>query len=165
MNEYDSERIAKIRRKLWIFIVFPLATILTVAIIFFFSTYEQPGTSNKTIVISYPEGPLNFYESSDGYQLSISEYETVCKNTHSLTTGTILKANLYNSNASQLYNNNGKIIDSSSIEWNSSSKKCYAEYKISGLLDGSNLVVTVSGQVLSFINNGEKFLVDSIRNY
>ena len=109
---------------------------------------------------SYPKGDLNFFQSDNGYQLSLSEYETVCKNTKSFTNGAISSANItYNSQAQKLYNNNGNIIDSSSVRWDNSSKKCLAEYKISGLLNGSNITAVVSGQVLGFFNNEKNFLV------
>tara|TARA_Y100000591_G_C21355235_1_gene461332 strand:+ start:90 stop:557 length:468 start_codon:yes stop_codon:yes gene_type:complete len=137
-------------------------------LIYFFTTYEEPKKSSKTtksIVSSYPKGDLNFYQSNNGYHLSLSEYEKVCKNTNGFTKGAITSANLFNSQAEKLYNNNGNIIDSSSVRWDNSSKKCFAEYKISGLLNGSNITTVVSGQVLSFFNNEKKFLVRNIKNY
>ena len=140
-----------------------LYAIVVPLIIYFFATYEEPkksSKSTKSIVSSYPKGELNFFQSNKGYQLSLSEYETVCKNTKGFTKGAITSANLtYNSQAKKLYNNNGNIIDSSSVRWDNSSKKCFAEYKISGLLNGSNITTVVSGQVLGFFNNEKKFLV------
>ena len=40
---------------------------------------DKTEESADTIISSLPSGRLNFYESSDGYQLSPSEYEAVCK--------------------------------------------------------------------------------------
>ena len=42
---------------------------------------EKIVENEETVISSLPSGRLNFYESSDGYQLSPSEYEAVCKNT------------------------------------------------------------------------------------
>ena len=36
---------------------------------------------NETVVASLPKGRLNFFEGNEGYKLSASEYEAVCKNT------------------------------------------------------------------------------------
>ena len=42
---------------------------------------DEIADSLDAIISSLPSGRLNFYESIDGYQLSASEYEAVCKNT------------------------------------------------------------------------------------
>ena len=51
---------------------------------------DKTAGSDKTaeidkVITSLPRGRLNFYESSEGHQLSLSEYETVCKNTKIVT--------------------------------------------------------------------------------
>ncbi len=48
------------------------------------------------VITSLPRGRLNFYESANGHQLSLSEYETVCKNTKIVTQRAIMGANITN---------------------------------------------------------------------
>jgi len=46
------------------------------------NTAESVNTAEiDKVITSLPRGRLNFYESSEGHQLSASEYEAVCKNT------------------------------------------------------------------------------------
>ena len=37
------------------------------------------------VITSLPRGRLNFYESTEGHKLSLTEYEAVCKNTKIVT--------------------------------------------------------------------------------
>ena len=49
-------------------------------------TAESVNTAEiDKVITSLPRGKLNFYESSEGHQLSLSEYEAVCKNTKIVT--------------------------------------------------------------------------------
>ena len=73
------------------------------------------------VITSLPRGRLNFFEGSEGYQLSMSEYEAVCKNTKIVTQRSIMGANITNYSATQLYFDNGNKIDKYSVEWDSSS--------------------------------------------
>ncbi|MAH54453.1 MAG: hypothetical protein CMI68_06050, partial [Candidatus Pelagibacter sp.] len=82
------------------------------------------------VITSLPRGRLNFYESSEGHQLSPSEYEAVCKNTKIVTQRAMMGANILNFSATQLYFDNGNKIDERSVKWNGSSNKCFAEYTI-----------------------------------
>ena len=41
-------------------------------------------------------------------------------------------ANITNYKAKQLYTDNGNLIDKYSVKWDSSSKKCFAEYNDKG---------------------------------
>jgi len=66
---------------------------------------------DKTVITSLPRGRLNFYESSEGHQLSPSEYEAVCKNTKIVTQRSIMGANILNFSATQLYFDYGNKID------------------------------------------------------
>jgi len=76
---------------------------------------DKTGESYKTLVSSLPKGKLNFYESSDGHQLSLSEYEAVCKNTKIETQRSIMGANITNISATQLYFDNGNKFDKYSV--------------------------------------------------
>ena len=40
---------------------------------------DETGEINQIDLSALPKGKLNFYESDDGYQLSLSEYEELCK--------------------------------------------------------------------------------------
>ena len=118
---------------------------LTVTIIFTFIIlnvfFGETNVNNKTaesvkteeinkVIDSLPRGRLNFYESAEGYQLSLSEYEAVCKNTKIVTQRSVMGANIVNVSATQLYFDNGNKIDKYSVEWDSSSNKCFAGYTI-----------------------------------
>ena len=84
----------------------------------------------NNVITSLPRGRLNFYESADGHQLSLSEYETVCKNTKIVTQRSIMGANIVNISATRLYFDNGNKIDKYSVKWDSSLNKCFAGYTI-----------------------------------
>ena len=101
--------------------------------IFFVEIKESDKTAESVntaeidkVITSLPRGRLNFYESSEGYQLSLSEYEAVCKNTKIVTQRSIMGANITNISATQLYFDNGNKIDKYSVKWDSSLNKCFA---------------------------------------
>ena len=118
---------------------------------------------NKVITL-LPRGRLNFYESSEGYQLSLSEYETVCKNTKIVTQRSIMGANIVNISATQLYFDNGNKIDKYSVEWVSSSNKCFAGYTIRAI-EGVSDTITVSGEAKGFFKTSIDTRVYFIKNY
>jgi len=120
--------------------------------------------SDKTVVSSLPKGKLNFYESSDGHQLSLSEYEAVCKNTKIVTQRSIMGANITNIRAQQLYFDNGNKIDKYSVKWDSSSNKCFAEYTIRAL-EGTSDTITVSGEAKGFLKTSIDTRVYFIKNF
>jgi len=120
--------------------------------------------SDKTVVSSLPKGKLNFYESSDGHQLSLSEYEAVCKNTKIVTQRAIMGANITNYKAQQLYFDNGNKIDKYSVKWDSSSKKCFAGYTIRAL-EGTSDTITVSGEAKGFLKTSIDTRVYFIKNF
>ena len=62
------------------------------------------------VVSSLPRGRLNFYESSEGYQLSLAEYEAVCKNTKIVTQRSVMGAYILKISATQLFFDNGNKI-------------------------------------------------------
>jgi len=94
-------------------------------------TAESVNTAEIDKVITLlPRGRLNFYESSEGHQLSPIEYEAVCKNTKIVTQRAMMGANILNFSATKLYFDNGNKIDERSVRWDSSSNKCFAEYTI-----------------------------------
>ena len=115
-------------------------------------------------IFALPSGKLNFYESKDGYELSISEYETICKNTKIITQRSIMGANITDIQAQVLYNDNGNKIDRYSVKWDGNNKICLAEYTIKAL-QGSTETVTVIGQAKGFLNTGVDTRVYFIKNF
>ena len=118
---------------------------------------------NKVITL-LPRGRLNFYESSEGYQLSLSEYEVVCKNTKIVTQRAMMGANILNFSATKLYFDNGNKIDERSVRWDSSSNKCFAEYTIRAI-EGVSDTITVSGEAKGFFKTSIDTRVYFIKNY
>ena len=139
--------------------------------IFFGEIKESDKTAEivKTVVIDkvitlLPRGRLNFYESSEGYQLSLSEYEVVCKNTKIVTQRAMMGANILNFSATKLYFDNGNKIDERSARWDSSSNKCFAEYTIRAI-EGMSDTITVSGEAKGFFKTSIDTRVYFIKNY
>ena len=117
-----------------------------------------------TIISSLPRGRLNYYESSEGLQLSPSEYEAVCKNTKIVAQRAMMGANISNISAQKLYTDNGNKIDKFSVKWDASSSKCFAEYTIRAI-EGVSDTITVSGQAKGFFNTGTDTRVYFIKNF
>jgi len=139
--------------------------------IFFGEIKESDKTAEivKTVEIDkvitlLPRGRLNFYESSEGYQLSLSEYEVVCKNTKIVTQRAMMGANILNFSATKLYFDNGNKIDERSARWDSSSNKCFAEYTIRAI-EGVSDTITVSGEANGFFKTSLDTRVYFIKNY
>jgi len=139
--------------------------------IFFGEIKESDKTAEivKTVEIDkvitlLPRGRLNFYESSEGYQLSLSEYEAVCKNTKIVTQRAMMGANILNFSATKLYFDNGNKIDERSARWDSSSNKCFAEYTIRAI-EGVSDTITVSGEAKGFFKTSLDTRVYFIKNY
>ena len=151
---------------------------LTAAIIFLFSILnfftfgerdkatesDKSGEINTKVISSLPKGRLNFFESNDGHQLKLSEYEAVCKNTKIVTQRAIMGANITNYKAQQLYTDNGNKIDKYSVKWDSSSKKCFAGYTIRAL-EGTTDTITVSGEAKGFLKTSIDTRVYFIKNF
>jgi len=116
------------------------------------------------VITSLPRGRLNFYESSEGHQLSLSEYEAVCKNTKIVTQRSIMGANIVNISATQLYFDNGNKIDKYSVEWDGSLNKCFAGYTIRAI-EGVSDTITVSGEAKGFFKTSIDTRVYFIKNY
>jgi hypothetical protein len=116
------------------------------------------------VITSLPRGRLNFYESTEGYQLSLSEYEAVCKNTKIVTQRSIMGANIVNIDATQLYFDNGNKIDKYSVKWDSSLNKCFAGYTIRAI-EGVSDTITVSGEAKGFFKTSIDTRVYFIKNY
>ena len=139
--------------------------------IFFGEIKESDKTAEivKTVVIDkvitlLPRGRLNFYESSEGHQLSPSEYEAVCKNTKIVTQRAMMGANILNFSATKLYFDNGNKIDERSARWDSSSNKCFAEYTIRAI-EGVSDTITVSGEAKGFFKTSIDTRVYFIKNF
>ena len=118
---------------------------------------------NKIITL-LPRGRLNFYKSTEGHQLSLSEYEAVCKNTKIVTQRSIMGANIVNISATQLYFDNGNKIDKYSVKWDSSLNKCFAGYTIRAI-EGVSDTITVSGEAKGFFKTSIDTRVYFIKNY
>ena len=116
------------------------------------------------VITSLPRGRLNFYESADGHQLSLSEYETVCKNTKIVTQRSIMGANIVNISATKLYFDNGNKIDKYSVKWDSSLNKCFAGYTIRAI-EGVSDTITVLGEAKGFFKTSIDTRVYFIKNY
>ena len=125
---------------------------------------DKSGEINTKVLSSLPKGRLNFFESSEGHKLSASEYEVVCKNTKIVTQRSIMGANITNYKAKQLYTDNGNKIDKYSVKWDSSSKKCFAEYTIRAL-DGTSNTIIVSGEAKGFLKTSIDTRVYFIKNF
>ena len=140
--------------------------------IFFLEIKKSDKTAEKSVntteidkvITLLPRGILNFYESSEGYQLSPSEYEAVCKNTKIVTQRAMMGANIVNFSATQLYFDNGNKIDERSVRWDSSSNKCFAEYTIRAI-EGVSDTITVSGEAKGFFKTSIDTRVYFIKNY
>ena len=119
---------------------------------------------DQTVIAALPKGRLNFYESSEGHQLSLSEYEAVCKNTKIVTQRAMMGANILNFSATKLYFDNGNKIDERSVRWDSSSNKCFAEYTIRAI-EGVSDTITVSGEAKGFFKSSIDTRVYFLKNY
>jgi hypothetical protein len=119
---------------------------------------------DQTVIVGLPKGRLNFYESSEGHQLSLSEYEAVCKNTKIVTQRAMMGANILNFSATQLYFDNGNKIDERSVKWDSSSNKCFAEYTIRAI-EGVSDTITVTGEAKGFFKTSLDTRVYFIKNF
>ena len=116
------------------------------------------------VITSLPRGRLNFYESTEGHQLSLSEYEAVCKNTKIVTQRSVMGANIVNISATQLYFDNGNKIDKYSVKWDSSLNKCFAGYTIRAI-EGVSDTITVTGEAKGFFKTSLDTRVYFIKNY
>jgi len=139
--------------------------------IFFLEIKESDKTTESVkteeineIITLLPRGRLNFYESSEGHQLSLSEYEEVCKNTKIVTQRAMMGANILYFSATKLYFDNGNKIDERSVRWDSSSNKCFAEYTIMAI-EGVSDTITVSGEANGFFKTSLDTRVYFIKNF
>ena len=125
---------------------------------------DQTPDSYKKVILSLPKGRLNNFESSEGHQLLPSEYEAVCNNIKIVTQRAIMGANITNFKAQQLYTDNGNKIDKYSVKWDSSLKKCFAEYTIRAM-EGTSDTITVSGEAKGFLKTSIDTRVYFIKNF
>ena len=119
---------------------------------------------NETVVASLPKGRLNFFEGNEGYKLSASEYEAVCKNTKIVTQRAVMGANIVNVSATQLYFDNGNKIDKYTVKWDSSLNKCFAGYTIRAI-EGVSDTITVTGEAKGFFKTSIDTRVYFIKNF
>jgi len=129
------------------------------------NTSESVNTAEiDKVITSLPRGRLNFFEGSEGHQLSPSEYEAVCKNTKIVTQRAMMGANILNFSATKLYFDNGNKIDERSVRWDSSSNKCFAEYTIRAI-EGVSDTITVTGEANGFFKTSLDTRVYFIKNF
>tara|TARA_B100001173_G_C15903369_1_gene510879 strand:+ start:421 stop:966 length:546 start_codon:yes stop_codon:yes gene_type:complete len=119
---------------------------------------------DQEIISLLPRGKLVFFESNQGYKLSLNEYEMVCKNTKIVTQRAVMGANITDSKANKLYIDNGNKIDSYSVKWDSTSKKCFAGYTVRALA-GTSKTVTVEGEAQGFLKTSIDTRVYFIKNF
>ena len=119
---------------------------------------------DQKIISELPRGKLNFYESDNGYKLSVYEYEMVCKNTKIVTQRAVMGANITDSKANKLYIDNGNKIDKYSVKWDSSLNKCFAGYIVRAL-DGTTDTVSVEGEAKGFLKTSIDTRVYFIKNF
>ena len=128
-------------------------------------TAESVNTAEiDKIITSLPRGKLNFYESSEGYKLSPSEYEEVCKNTKIVTQRAVMGTLITNYNAHKLYTDNGNLIEKYFVKWDASTNKCQAGYTLRPLL-GTTETITVSGEANGFFKTSLDTRVYFIKNF
>ena len=125
---------------------------------------DKSGEINTKVISSLPKGRLNFFESTDGFQLKLSEYEAVCKNTKIVTQRAIMGANITNYKAQQLYTDNGNLIDKYSVKWDITSKKCFANYTIRAI-EGTTDTIKVAGEAKGFLKTSIDTRVYFIKNF
>lgn len=119
---------------------------------------------DQKVISLLPRGKLIFYESDQGHNLSLNEYEIVCKNTKIVTQRAVMGANITDSKANQLYIDNGNKIDKYYVKWNSSVNKCFAGYVIRAL-EGTTDTVTVEGEAKGFFKTSIDTRVYFIKNF
>ena len=119
---------------------------------------------DQTVITALPRGRLNFYESSEGYKLSPSEYEEVCKNTKIVTQRAVMGTLITNYNAHKLYTDNGNLIEKYFVKWDASTNKCQAGYTLRPLL-GTTETITVSGAANGFFKTSLDTRVYFIKNF
>ena len=125
---------------------------------------DKSGEINTKVISSLPKGRLNFFESTDGFQLKLSEYKAVCKNTKIVTQRAIMGANITNYKAQQLYTDNGNLIDKYSVKWDSTLKKCFANYTIRAI-EGTTDTIKVAGEAKGFLKTSIDTRVYFIKNF
>ena len=152
-----------------------LTTIIIFTFIFLNIFFVEIKDNNKTtekvntvaidkVITALPRGKLNFYESSEGHQLSKSEYEAVCKNTKIVTQRAVMGALILYYKAHKLYTDNGNLIEKYFVEWDDSLKKCQAGYTLRPL-KGTTEKITVSGEANGFFKTSLDTRVYFIKNF
>ena len=125
---------------------------------------DQSEENYEEIINSLPSGQVNFYASEEGYELTLSEYEAVCKNTKIVTQRSIMGAHITDISAQKLYKDNGNNLESSSVVWDSSANVCIVEYVLEAV-HGTTDTITVVGEAKGFLNTGIDTRVYFIKNF
>ena len=125
---------------------------------------NKASESEKKIISALPKGKLNYYDSSAGPNLSVSEYEVVCKNTKIVTQRAVMGALITNYNAHKLYTDNGNLIEKYFVKWDASSNKCQAGYTLKPL-QGTTKTISVSGEAKGFLKTSIDTRGDFIKNF
>ena len=125
---------------------------------------DQSEENYEEIINSLPSGQVNFYASEEGYELTLAEYEAVCKNTKIVTQRSIMGAHITDISAQKLYKDNGNNLESSSVTWDSSEGVCMVEYVLEAV-HGTDYTITVVGEAKGFLNTGIDTRVYFIKNF
>ena len=71
---------------------------------------NQSEENYEEVINTLPSGQVNFYASNEGYELTLCEYEAVCKNTKIVTQRSIMGAHITDIRAQKLYKDNGNNL-------------------------------------------------------
>ena len=114
---------------------------------------------------SLPSGILVTFGGTDYYKLTDEIYEAVCNATKLIPQRAIMGANFLNFKAHEIYTINGNKIDETFVSWDKEKNRCFAGYTVSGTNVGVDETITVTGEVLSFLNTGIDTRVYFIKNF
>ncbi len=128
------------------------------------SKKDQSVENYEKLFESFPKGRLNFFKGSEGYQLSASEYKSVCNNTKIVTQRSVMGSLITDYKAFKLYTDNGNLIGKYFVKWDGAKKKCFAGYTLKPL-QGTTETITVSGEAKGFLKTDFDTRVYYIKNF
>ena len=117
------------------------------------------------LISSLPSGILVSFDGTDHYKLSKDQYKAVCNATKLIPQRAIMGANFLNFEAHNIYTANGNLIEETYVKWNEEKNRCFAGFSVNGKNIGVEKMVTVSGEVLSFLSTGIDTRVYFIKNF
>ena len=148
-----------------------ITIIIVFAILNIFSSVDDKSSKKdlsaenyEKVFESFPKGRLNFFEGSEGYKLSASEYKSVCSNTKIVTQRSVMGTLITDHKAHKLYTDNGNLIGKYFVKWDDTKNKCFAGYILKPL-QGSTETITVSGEAKGFLKTDFDTRVYFIKNF